>query len=135
MQNKTKLGYYAIYAIGFIFVFLLFICRYYNLGTESIGIVSLMRVADGLPHISQAGEMPSLLSPYGAFYFWFIGKIFYLINVSQLDVIAIFGRLVTLASTFFITWYSFKHIVKDENKKIEHFLFIPLFYATYVPMN
>ena len=115
-NRYLKLTLLSVSVVAGIVIFLfLFISNYNNIIAESIGIVSLLRVIDGLPHISEIGELPSNLSPYGPYYYIFLGNIFKILGIKDSFFVVLFSRVLSLTIIATSILWAIKKI---ENKKI-----------------
>ncbi|GAB4406525.1 MAG: hypothetical protein OHK0056_05530 [Bacteriovoracaceae bacterium] len=98
----------------------------FNLVAESIGIFSILRVIDGLPHISSLGEIPSHTSPYGAYFYIVIGKIFGIFNVKNLTVITLICRFISIGFLLGIIRNAKEESDQDKSWQIAYFTLFAL---------
>lgn len=115
----------------FIFICITFIAHYYNLVAESIGIVSILRVIDGLPHISQGGDLPSNLSPYGAYYYIILGKIFKILGLKNIPLITMLLRTLSLGILLSLPFIGKRVHSSFHNPKNWPLLFISMFVISF----
>ncbi len=124
---------YTLLCVSLFFVInILFFIQYYNLVSESVGLFSILRVIDGLPPISNLGEVPSHLSPYGPYYYVVLGSIFKLLSIKDVYIVTMICRLVTLSLLF----YCIKHAAKTLDEKCQNkqdwmFFFVVFFIISF----
>ncbi len=101
-SKKNNFLSYALFGLLGIFVLsIIFFSGYYNYGAESIGLYNVLRIIDGLPHITTLGSVPEMISPYGGIFPYLLGLPLKVIGLTDIVWVNFFAKAQVMAALLF----------------------------------